>query len=242
MTLRCGNGQEFLYDGTSNSFGPCYFTTQGDYPISVVFEYVDRSTGQQVEQVFDIGAFNVGTQIILRRIDGDESNELTTNTDQDELIAGIAPTKIQFDAQSVITDYNLPTNDIERDIDGDGEFERIEDVFFTHSFVRSQLHQIAYRLPSLSPHTYALDLRVQQSDVPICIVSVTPQANMSYDLDVDFVDLNTSISRYGYEIIDQSAGRRIDIIQSALASESYDFTTGGTYAVKASFITADGKR
>lgn len=49
-------------------------------------------------------------------------------------------------------------------------------------------------------------------------------ANMSYKIGVSFVENNTNISQYAFEIIDRANGTKIDQLKSTLSYINYDFT------------------
>jgi hypothetical protein len=170
-----------------------------------------------------MGELPINGEISLTATDSTTQTELIRNNDQTELIAGTAPAKIRFDAQALISDLQLPTNDITWDIDNDGVFERTEDVVFSENFILSKLHTINYTIGT-SPYTYTFDLRVQQSDVPICMVDVESTTSKSYDFIVSFVETNAEISQYGFEIINTNNNQIEDRRQSTIGSLSYDFT------------------
>jgi len=90
-----------------------------------------------------------------------------------ELVAGKAPRKITWDASAVFRDLALPDYRIVWDVDGDGEndAENVSDVTWIYN--EPKLYNVVVRFPGINTFAYSFPLRIEQPDVPICILSAT---------------------------------------------------------------------
>jgi hypothetical protein len=135
----------------------------------------------------------------------------------------------------------LATNDINWDLDGDDEYETLQTAIVKQQFLRSKQYAIKYQIPGLSPYIYTFDARVLQPETPVCQVNVTQQSESVYRFEVQFVEGNEKISQYSFGIKELLSASILEEKKARSNSLQYDFTRGGEYAVKATFITQDGK-
>ncbi len=237
LTLSCWNGQEIGYDSETNGFGSCLYTEKKIYPVTLNLQYVDRQTGEIKQDTRKLADLSMDAKIDFDIVDG----ELTTNDKADEVLLGEAPVKLRLDAQDIVTAFGLTSNEINWDIDGDGEYESLQTAIIKQQFLRSQLYTIRYQIPWLSPYVYSIQARVLQPETPVCQVNIIQQSDSVYRFDVKFVEWSEKISQYAFAIKDLANGSVIDQKKVRWNSLQYDFLQWGDYAVKAAFITQDGK-
>ncbi len=235
-SLSCGNGQ--ILNLENGRFGPCLYTSKKEYPVTMKVVYKDRVSGEQREKTIEIGNLLIASQLAIKA----SEQIISFNDKQTEMIVGTAPVKLSVDAQQIISDFGLKSNNIQRDTDEDGNFDIVNTAQWTKNFFTSQLHQISYRVGDLSPYTYLFDMRVLQPDVPVCQVNVIKKQDTIYTFDVSFLEAETPISEYAYQIKDIEADNIYAEKKSDRNSIEYDFARAGNYAVKLVFITQAGKK
>lgn len=236
VSLSCGNGQVL---GLENGrFWPCLYTTKKEYPVTMKVVYKDRVSWEQREKTVEIGNLLIASQLTIKA----SEQTISFNDKQTEMIVWTAPVKLSVDAQQVISDFGLKSNNIQWDTDEDESFDVINTAQRTKNFFTSQLHQIAYRVSDLSPYTYLFDMRVLQPDVPVCQVQIVKKQDTIYSFEVSFLEAETPISEYAYQIKDVEADNIYAEKKSDRNNIEYDFSRAGNYAVKAVFITQAGKK
>jgi hypothetical protein len=82
---------------------------------------------------------------------------------------------------------------------------------------------------------------VLQPETPVCQVNVTQQSESVYRFEVQFVEGNEKISQYSFGVKELLNNNIVEQKKARGNSLQYDFTRGGEYAIKATFITQDGK-
>ena len=84
---------------------------------------------------------------------------------------------------------------------------------------------------------------MEQSDVPVCEITVTKGSGKNYNIATDFLDSTIKINTYQFDILDRkNKDAIVDTIKNATDIFSYQFPGAGTYAVQATFLTQDDKQ
>lgn len=176
------------------------------------------------------------TDIAISVQDGDVRYE------NGEVVVGKVPRKITFDASSVFGEFNLKDYTLSRDVNGDGTSDRDNDPIYTFVYNYAQLYEVNVRFPGLNGYLYTFPLRVEPSDVPVCIVSGEAQQGTTYALSASFLADKVKIDEYGFSIIDTQDDKVVERVKSLTNILNYTFPRPGTYAVKVDFVTDEGKQ
>jgi hypothetical protein len=236
VTLDCGNGQIVNMDTTNLTFTEsCFYPTQGDYPHSIAITHVNRQTKERKTDTISVGVLNVPAEISIDVEDGEVRYE------NGEVVVGKVPRKVTFDASAIFGEFNLRDYLLSRDTNGDGENDRENDPIYTFVYNYAQLYSIDVRFPGLNWYLYTFPLRVEPSDVPVCLVASKALKGTQYELSTTFLD-RAKIDEYGFSIIDIADDKVIERIKSTTDLLNYTFPRPGSYAVKVDFVTDEGKQ
>lgn len=237
ITLNCGNDTALTLDSRTLKFdGTCFYPTKGDYNLSIDIAHTNRQTQERNTTSIAVGTLTVPTQIDIQVKDGE------TSMTEAEVVAGKVPRKITFDASAVFRDYGIADYVISWDLDDDGTTDRENAAIVTQVYNAPKVYNINVRFPTLNGYLYTFPLRIEQSDVPVCLVSATQKQWVEYILSTTFVERNTRIDEYGFSIIDLANDQVIQRIKATTNQIDYNFPGGGEYAVKVDFVTNEGKQ
>lgn len=103
------------------------------------------------------------------------------------------------------------------------------------------MYDVNMRFPGLNDYIYTFPLRVEPSDVPVCLVGFKALKGTQYELSGTFLD-KAKIDEYGFSIIDTQDDKVIERVKSNTDTLNYTFPRAGTYAVKLDFVTDEGKQ
>lgn len=106
---------------------------------------------------------------------------------------------------------------------------------------RAELYDVNVRFPGLNDYIYTFPLRVEPSDVPVCLVASKALKGTQYELSTTFLD-KAKIDEYGFSIIDTQDDKIIERLKSPTSTLNYTFPRPGSYAVKVDFVTDEGKQ
>jgi hypothetical protein len=170
---------------------------------------------------------------------------LQFNDAKDEIIIGKAPTKLEFQADKIFSDLKLDQYNIQRDLDGDGVFDRRNVTTTSRQFRTPQVQKVYYTLPDLGIYkdlVYEFDFRVLQNDVPICTITAAPsdKTNM-YTITSTFDTNEPAITSYLYKVKNLATKKFITAPTNKQANFDYEFPTKGAYVVYLEYLTEDGK-
>ena len=245
LKLDCGNGTQILnYNQSQKQFnGQCLYLKKWDYPIKFITNITDKATGVTEDITSDLWPLSITTEVSLVP----SSWTLSSNDANDEIIIGKAPTKINFDSTSIFTDLKLSEYKIQRDLDGDGQWDKSDLTNFSYQFRKPQVQSIYYTLPNIGQYSnlvYQIDLRVLQNDVPICTITTTPStaSNTTYTISTTFDTDQVIINSYMYRIKNLSNNRFWNALTNKKESFDYDFWAQGNYVVYLNYVTEDGKQ
>jgi hypothetical protein len=209
----------------------------------LISNITDTATKITTDEKSDIGVLPVVSEISFNPSD---DTPLQFNDAKDEIIIGKAPTKLEFQADKLFSDLKLDQYNIQRDLDTDGVFDKINLTNFTRQFRTPQVQKINYTLPDLqAPYNtlvYEFDFRVLQNDVPICTITATPgETSTVYTIDSTFDTNEPAISSYLYKVKNLSTNKFITAPTNKKANFTYEFPNKGAYVVYLEYLTEDGK-
>lgn len=244
LVLDCGNDRQKLnYNASLKQFdGQCLYTKKWDYMISLITNTTDKSTNITTDEVTQLGPLAIVTEISITP----SVWEITFNDAGDEIIIGKAPTKLEFNSDKIFSDLKLDQYNIKRDLDDDGVFDRENTTIFSRQFRKPQVQKIYYTLPDIGTYgslIYEIDFRVQQNDVPICIIdSKQNDKTLNYTITTSFDDTSRGISSYLYQVKNLSTGKSTPIPWTRKNIFDYTFAGKGDYVITLEYLTDDGKK
>ena len=124
-----------------------------------------------------------------------------------------APAKITIDATQIFRDFGLGKYNVVWDLDEDLNTDRTNQVNFDYYYLIPQVYYPSYKFPDLSDFIYSFPVRVEQSDRPVCYISLEKYTQLW---------IEGGISNYDYLIILNSAAERTknNLYARSLQSES----------------------
>ena len=244
LTLDCGNEtQKLAYNPSSERFdGSCLYMKKWEYTISLISNTTDSSTQVTADEVTVLWPLSVVSEISFAPSSGEP---LQFNDAKDEIIIGKAPTKLEFQADKIFSDLKLDQYNIQRDLDGDGVFDKRNVTTTSRQFRTPQVQKIYYTLPDLGVYkdlVYEFDFRVLQNDVPICTITTAPsdKTNM-YTITSTFDTNEPAITSYLYKIKNLATNKFITAPTNKQENFDYEFPIKGAYVVYLEYLTEDGK-
>ena len=236
VTMTCGNGTTLLMNADGNFDWSCTYFNKGDYPVSLSVTHVNRQTTETLTNTYEMWSLQFVSEITVSVQDG----EIVPGVS--ELVAGKAPRKITWYASAVFRDLWLPDYRIIWDVNGDGEndAENVSDITWIYN--EPKLYNVVVRFPGLNTLAYTFPLRIEQPDVPICILSATQTQWTNYRIQAEMTGRTAKIDAYNFSILDIADGRTVvGRQQSTTNTIDYNFPGQGLYAIKLDFVTSDGR-
>ena len=201
--------------------------------------YINLLTSESLEENFAWGSLLFESEIDIKPI----RSQLMFNDTNSEMILGKAPTKVEFDANSVFRDFGLKEYLVTWDFDGDGKAEKENVASATHIYNEAKVYNVYIRFPWLNDHIYTFPIRVEQSDVPICEIEFIKWENNQYKISTSFLQKNVGISDYQFAILDRNnKDKIIDTIKNTNGSIDYTFPKAGNYSIQVNFLTEEDKQ
>lgn len=240
----CGNGtQKLPYNNQQKQFvGQCLYMKKADYQTYFIWNLTNKNTKVARELISTGMVFKVNSEISIRPSNG----ELTFNDAKNEIIIGKAPTKLYFDSTKLFTDFQLNEYAIQWDLNGDGTFDKSNITTFSHQFRDPKVQSIYYTLPGLKPnHIYQIDMRLLQSEVPICVLDVreTTKNKTTYTITASFDNQQVRINSYMYKIKNLATDKFVgNAITNKKQQFDFDFEQQGSYTIYLDYVTEDGKK
>lgn len=245
VTLNCGNPQQQKLSYQNNTFvGRCLYGKKGDYPISLDVSYLNLLTNERQSHTIPVGTLQFTSEIHISLTSTANTTKSTVvDSTGGEFILGKAPAKITIDTTSVFRDFGLQNYNVLWDMDGDDSYDRENLVTFDYIYKLPKVYYPNVKFPDLSEVVYAFPVRVEQSDVPICDITLQHFEQSKYKIQTNFLDGSaSSISSYSYNIIDTATNKSIEAIKKNTREIDYVFPEKGNYIVALEFITVDGKK
>ncbi len=240
IDLDCWNGTKLLLDMTTYTFkGSCIYFNKWSYTLTFDMEYINIATSEKVLKSFTAGTMDFLSEITI----SPNKWKMTFNDAKTEMIVGKNPIKVTFDAGAVFKDLWLTSYKIIWDFNGDGQMDKQDVSSTTFVYNDAQLYNIYIRFPNLNNYIYTFPVRVEQSDVPVCKIAITPNTDKTYAVNTTFADTKVNITSYQFDILDrQNNDKILDSIKSKSATFNYQFPGIGLYAIQANFITDGDKQ
>ncbi len=239
IILDCGNGQKLnMVLDTAEFDWQCIYFKKWEYVLGLDVVYINVPTWERFETKVDAWTVNFESEIKITT----NKWSIHFNDANTEMIAGVTPTKVTFDASSVFSDLNLPNYKIYRDANDDLSRDKQDSSDFTYVYNEAKLYNINIRFPELNQYIYTFPMRIEQSDVPVCEILAKAQKWLSYDLAANFIWQKANITDYQFDIVDiKNSNKIIDTLKSNNPNISYQFQWWWKYAVRLNFITDEGK-
>ena len=240
MLLDCGNGQKLKLNFTTSQFdGSCVYFKKGEYFLNLETSYTNIPTSERLQKTFSGWSIIFDSEITV----SPTKSSLTFNDAKTEMIVGKAPSKVLFDASSVFKDLGITDYKIIWDFNGDGTPDKQNNVSTTFVYNEAKLYNVYVRFPTLNNYIYTFPIRVEQSDAPVCEVSVTKADGQNYTVTTNFLDKTVKITNYQFDVLDRN-NKDISIatIKNNNGTFSYQFPGGGLYAIQNTFLTEDDKQ
>jgi len=239
IDLDCGNGTKIPMNLQTLKFdGVCMYPHKWNHQLLLEIDYVNIQTQEKLQKTVPAGFVDIPSEIIVTP----SWTKPSYNDKLTEIIMGQVPRKVSFDANEVFKDFWLQTYDITWDVDDDGVTDRENDVLFTYTYKKAQVYNVNFRIPGLNDMVYTFPIRIEQSDVPICEINSILLKWTNYAIQTNFIEKNAEITDYIYSIIDVTNNKTIDTLQGQWSSIKYQFPGAGTYVVKVTFQTDEGKK
>lgn len=240
IVLDCGNGQTLNMNLNTAQFEwACNYFKKWEYELTVDVSYINLLTSENLQETFPWGSLVFESEIDIKPI----RSELMFNDTNSEMILGKAPIKVEFDANAVFRDFGLRDYLVTWDFDGDGKAEKQNVASATHIYNEAKVYNVFIRFPWLNDHIYTFPVRVEQSDVPICEVSLTKWEDNQYTIATSFLEKNVEITDYQFTILDRNNNDKIiDTIKNTNGSTNYTFPTAGNYSIQVNFLTEEDKQ
>lgn len=236
VTMTCGNGTTLTMNANGNFDWSCTYFTKGEYPITLSVTHINRQTTETLTNTYEIWSLPFVSEIVVSVQDGEVVPGVW------ELIAGKAPRKITWDASAVFRDLGLPDYRIVWDMDGDGQndAENVSDVTWIYN--EPKLYNVVVRFPGINTFAYTFPLRIEQPDVPICILSATQIQWTNYRIQAQMTWRTARIDAYNFSILDIANNRSVVTRQQSTTNTiDYNFPGQWLYAIKLDFVTSDGR-
>lgn len=240
MTLDCGNGQTLPLNLTTRQFdGSCIYFDKGEFPLNLIVDYINTPTGEKLQKEIPAGSLVMDAKITITPNNG----SLAFNDAKTEMSVGKVPSKVSFDASQAFQDLQLTDYKIIRDFNGDGTAEKQNEANATFVYKEAKLYNVTVRFPLLNNYIYTFPVRVEQSDVPVCEITVIQNTEAGYSFKTTFLDNTTNINDFQFDIIDtKNKGKVIDSVKSDSSDFTYEFPGKWSYAIQANYMTTDGKQ
>jgi hypothetical protein len=246
VTLSCGNpqNQKLNYNAQNGAFaGRCFYDKRGEYAITLEVGYINLLTNERLSYLQPVGTLNFKSDIQLYLAGTQNKQTTALSATQGEINLGKAPSKITVDTSAIFRDFALKEYKVRRDMDNDDINDRENLVRFDYIYKMPKVYYPTVTFPEISDFVYAFPVRVEQSDVPICDITLANFERSKYKIQTNFLDGSaSSIASYSYLIIDASTNKTLNTIKQDTRDLDYTFPEKGSYLVGLDFITIDGKR
>jgi len=258
ITLFCGNGDKnwidlltsvdkhwwYKFDGT------CLYSKRWTYTYSIDVTYNNTISKERKTETFTMNSLDFTSDITLYKTTttSSSSNNKASklNAENWEFILWVAPAKITVDSTQVFRDFSLWSYEVEWDLDGDFENDRVNQTTFDYSYRVPKVYYVTFKFPSLSEDTwYRFPVRVEQSDRPVCGINVTKFPwSTKYQIYTDFVDASSAatISSYRYTIQNYLTKKTLEVLNDYPQEFNYTFPDKWSYVVILDYVTVDSKQ
>jgi hypothetical protein len=237
LQLDCGNWQKLDADVRTLRFErSCIYYTRWNYPLNLVIYYINPKTSERMQKSFSAWSLSFLSEIKITNTDNSVANIPL------EVVAWKVPSKVTFDASSVFRDFNLLNYNVLWDVDGDWVLDKVNTASITHVYKEAKVYQIGVRFPDLNDILYLFPLRVEQSDVPVCEVSIDLIKWTEYSIKTTFLDPQVEVTDYQFDILESGKWKTIDTKKDKKSYINYVFSSKWSFSAVVNFITSDWKK
>jgi len=258
ITLFCGNGDENGIE-LSKSMDKhwwykfkwtCLYSKKWTYTYSINVTYNNTISKERKTESFTMNSLDFTSEISLYKTTTTSSsaNNKTSAlvSENGEFILWQAPAKITVDSTQIFRDFALWSYEVEWDLDGDFESDRVNQTMFDYSYRIPKVYYVTFKFPWLSNDTwYRFPVRVEQSDRPVCGINLTRFPwSTKYQIYTDFVDESSAatISSYRYTIQNYTTKKTLEVLDKYPQEFNYTFPDKGSYVVILDYLTVDEKQ
>lgn len=242
VSLNCGNekNQIIAYNQEQGLFnGYCLYHKKWTYNVTLKIDYRNNLTNEKQNVTIPVRSFDFQGEVILSlagwwRLSPSENGEFNL---------GKAPSKLTIDSSSIFRDFWLAEYHSLWDMDWDETYDREDRVSFDYTYKVPKIFYPTFKFPDLSDFVYTFPIRVEQSDVPLCDISLYPIEKTKYKIQTTFLDgVVSNIANYSYSVINSATNAVIDNKKEKVLEYSYTFPDVWNYYVRLDFVTIDGKK
>lgn len=245
VSLNCGTSKEQILDYDQNGFkGYCLYPQKWTYNATLTLNYEKPLTKERDSVNIPLATFNFKSEISIMLMNSKES--LNAKTEK-EFLVGKAPVEITIDTNTIYKDFELKDYKSEWDLDGDSTIDRTDRVNFDFHYNTPKVYYPSFHFPDLPGWEkiwYSFPIRVEQSDVQLCEITLYPLEKTKYKVQTEFLDGGSisNISNYSYSVINSETKKTIDTKKEKTLDFSYEFPDVWNYYVRLDFVTVDGKK
>lgn len=237
IKLNCGNGQMLDIDlSIMKEFDWfCAYYTKWNYPLNLTISYINVQTSERLENSFSVWALDFEAEIKVSNND-----DVVRNVPLDVIVWKV-PSKVNFDASEVFTNFDLGEYKVVWYLDWIGNVYKEDLVSVSYVYKEAKVYNIWVKFPGLNNYLYSFPMRVEQSDVPICEISYNLIKWSEYNIKANFLDLKVWITDYQFDIFDNNSAKIIDSIKNKNWYINYTLPAKWTYSIISRFITDEWK-
>lgn len=236
IQLDCGNGQKLDIDMKTAEFNwSCIYYVKWNFPLNLDVSYVNPQTSEKLQKSFEAWTVKFESEIRITNKDNSVKNIPL------DVIVWKVPSKVTFDASEVFKDFSLSDYIVTRDVNWDGITDKENDSSFTYVYKEAKVYEVLVRFPNLNKYLYTFPIRVEQSDVPICEVTLNSIKWTEYNIKTNFLDSSVGITDYQFDIFDMQKWKIIDNIKNKKWYMDYVFPAKWVYSVIVNFVTEESK-
>lgn len=260
IKLICGNEQNQVLElsgdvsqiqnGSMVAFKwACLYWKKWKYDYALEIGYRKEITKENLTQVVPVKSlvFDSELEISLTTTSSSSSNSKVSRLYPTnwEFILWKAPAKISIDTTQVFHDFWLSNYNVIRDLDGDKQTDRENQVAFDYVYKIPQVYHPSVKFTDLWDFVYTFPVRVEQSDRPVCSINVERFPwTTKYQISTEFIDPAdaSKISSYNYTIKNKSTNKNHEILKDESQEFNYTFPEKWNYIVILDYVTIDGKQ
>lgn len=237
VSMECGNKKTLTLNMWTWKFEwTCLYQNKWWYPIKMNYSYINNQWSE-ISDSLELWEISIDAEIDIQVEDG----KLQLSDNLDELVVWVAPARVTFNANKIFSDLNIPGKpEINWDLNWDGKPDSTS-ILSRHIYDSAQLYNIVYTLPQVSKDfQYLIRLRVNQSDIPECVLSVT-ENKLWHKIQAQ-VDRTYTIKEYNYDLIDTASWEIVDSFKKSTPSTIYKIKSNWKYEIRLTAVTSDNKK
>ena len=258
VKLLCGNKDETVLElnpADKESINrrfvwTCIYSQKWTYTYGIELTYDNTTSTEKKTVKYSLNSLNFESEVRIYKTitssNSANSKEVDLTSSNGEFLLWKAPAKITIDANEVFRDFSTKWYEVEWDMDGDFESDRVNQAAFDYSYRMPQVYYITYKFSEIYDDLwYRFPVRVEQSDKPVCWVDAEryPWTN-KYQIVSNFVDESSvaTISSYNYTIKNSATRKVLKELRDQSQKITYEFPDTWSFVVVLDYVTVDGKQ